>query len=402
MELLVDEAEQQTIPLPDSDDLQELLDGPPSDLILAARYLKEHLGSYFGNRIEREFGELKPQEVHEIIGQLNLVGIVTTNYDCLLEESLPPGWTPVVPSGESRMNLDQKRFVLKLHGSCRPDVRTVVIDPDDYRRVMQNQWLMATMNRLYANHTFLFVGFGLRDPDTVATLEPLKELFGETARQHYALINGAEVGPIRERDLKERLHVHPLRYSTPDGSHDEVTEFLRRLAGLATGPGAKRNVTRSLLLVGGCAESERSTRLLVKQASRDWEVDGQLPFMIPNLPHSTDLGELRSGASRQLGIAERHLELKFEGAVFATKNKNPALGDGAGVYRFQFVVVTIKKPPADVVSHLARIGDREATWMTLSELRSHRMTARLNLDPLVRLSGIFGSDLENLPVSVRW
>jgi hypothetical protein len=389
---LAEEARREGIELTGSDDLDDLINGSPPDMMLAAGYLRHRLGGRFGDYVRRRFGALEPQPVHRAIARLNLAGIVTTNYDCLLERVLP-GWTAFVPP--QPMQTREREFIFKPHGSCDRDPMAVVIDPDDYRAVLNDRAVIKLMEHLYQRYTFLFVGFGMRDPDTIATLEPLKEVFGDAAaNRHYALLHRSEAGPIRREDLRERMGVHVIAYD----DHDEVPAFLEALARLG-----KRDVTKSLLLVGGCARDARSTRLLVKESTEEWALDdGSRPWFCPNRPHTTDLDVLRRGAGRQLGIAEEDLELEIRGDLFETSTRNPLLGDRSGTYRFQLVVVRITRPPGDPQAHFERVADRPTAWMTLSELRGHRATSLRNGDVLRRLSDEFGSDLEDLPVSVQW
>lgn len=64
-------------------------------------------------------------------------------------------------------------------------------------------------------------------------------------------------------------------------------------------------------------------------------------------------------------------------------------------------MLTVTAPIEDVASHFAKVGDRPARWMSLSELRNHPPTMSLNREPFLRMCDQFGSDLEHPPVSVR-
>jgi hypothetical protein len=383
-------------PLRDGDDLDQLIAGPPSDLILAAGYLKTLLGKrLFGRCIHEQFGDLQPTEIHRAIARMHLAGVVTTNFDCLLETVLPD-WTIVLPGNE--MNLDARNFIIKLHGSCQPEPHKVVIAPGDYKDVMGHARLVATMNMLYSRYTFLFIGFGLSDPDTVATLEPLRDVFGETWRQHYALMSSAEVGPIRERDLEQRLNVRLLKYSIPDGDHAEAVAFLEQLAGSYVHD-TRRDVDRTLVVMGARSLHERSTRVLVKVASESWLTEWGLPYMLPNMKPTDDPLKVQAWVAREFGLPLESVNVKRAGPLYSSKNKKPGAGDESGVYRFRHFEITLKPTVDGSAAVYSQIGGRPARWMTLTELKAHKATMSVNGDPICRLGDLFGSDQEDLSIS---
>lgn len=395
---LKQEADDQLTQLNDGGELGQLLAGPPSDLILAAGYLKEKLGeNLLGERIKRELGALRPTNIHRAIARLHLAGVVTTNYDCLIEDVLP-GWTVVLPT--SSMSLDQREFIVKLHGSCRPEPHKVVIAPSDYKELLRNQRLVAVMGRLYTNYTFLFVGFGMSDPDTVATLEPLRDVFGETSRLHYALMSEDEIGPIRTGDLKRRLNVTVLPYASPDGSHSEVVTFIDQLADSFVPVTSRRDVDRTLVNIGARSPGERSTRVLVKESSESWRTGFGLPYMSPNMKYTEDVGKVQAWVAREFDLPLDTVRVVPQGSLYETDNKNPSYGDASGLYRFQNFEILLS-PQVDGASDVFRqVGGRPARWMTLTEIKAHRATMAVNRAPMDRLGDLYGSDLEDLAVSV--
>lgn len=158
----------------------------------------------------------------------------------------------------------------------------------------------------------------------------------------------------------------------------------------------KRNVSRVVLLVVAQRPGERARRLLVKPASEDWRLLPELPYMLPSVPVSASVDEIRHDASVQLGLEPDALELELRGSPVWTSNMNPSMGDRSGDYVFQLAVVTRVDGVVDVLTHFADVGDRPGTWATLNELTQHEATRTQNGDIYRCIRELWGSNLERL------
>jgi SAM-dependent methyltransferase len=397
---LVQEAHRQALKIEHEHELTELITGPPEDLIIAAGYLRKQMGETFDHFIKQRFSSkyVIPGRVHAAMGELPVVGIVTTNYDALIEGRFPD-WEVVLPGSPEVANVD-KNFILKTHGTAKYP-STVVIGPADYQRVSGDTALQKTLERLFQQYTFLFVGFGLSDPDTITVLEQLKLAFGGHQKRHYALIDGTRTGEIRRADLWERLHVQSLVYTPPDEEHVEVAKFLEQLGKLS----GKRHVARTLLLIKALATfgaTAGAPRLLVCPGSSDWKSDAGEPcYMLPNVnvfPGAPDFNEV---VANYLGVGVECLKLVSSGEPFETKNRNPRLGKDSGTYTFQLVSVEFADPPEDLAAGLRLMHDRMFQWTTLNQIRDHAPTMERNGDVFRRISREFGSVLEKLPAALE-
>jgi len=159
----------------------------------------------------------------------------------------------------------------------------------------------------------------------------------------------------------------------------------------------KRNVSRVVLIVVAQRSGERARRLLVKPAFEDWRVGPELPFMLPSVPVSASVDEIRHDASVQLGLEPDALELELRGNPVWTSNKNPSVGERSGDYVFQLAVVTRVDGVVDAVAQFAQVGDRPGTWATLKELSDHDATRTQNGDIFRCIRELWGSNLEHLP-----
>jgi hypothetical protein len=111
----------------------------------------------------------KPNRLHEALADLAVAGapvrIVTTNYDshlstalsgrgCQVEEYV----SPALPMG------DDFTGVVYLHGSLRQERhRLVVTDGDFGRAYLRDAWAARFLERMFATHTVLFVGYSHGD-----------------------------------------------------------------------------------------------------------------------------------------------------------------------------------------------------------------------------------------------
>ena len=126
----------------------------------------------------------RPSKVCAIIGKLRSRGIVTTNYDRVLDPSLSPQHYRLTNSLEKLKQVptalaSNHGFLLKLHGDIDdgldPADPTVgrgapfmVLSKGDYSALVQGERLNALIAALHAislENSLLFLGYSFRDPD---------------------------------------------------------------------------------------------------------------------------------------------------------------------------------------------------------------------------------------------
>ena len=110
-----------------------------------------------------------PTVAHYLVSALPSRFFITTNYDDLLENALESArrWPVRVVSDRDVSvtgGLDGC-FVVKFHG-CASQGGSIVLSRDDYEDIFVHRPAMALLlESLLLNHTFLFLGYSLRDPD---------------------------------------------------------------------------------------------------------------------------------------------------------------------------------------------------------------------------------------------
>ncbi|AKT36030.1 SIR2 family protein [Chondromyces crocatus] len=221
-------------------ELDELIQGNQLlDAISAAKHL---LRVDFEREVLRSLDDRGIPDVPEAAAAIaalspRLWSVITTNLDRLLSRAFSGAWDELTdPPG----NLAQdKHYILKIHGTLR-DARTWVFTRDQYDKAMfASPQLQATIGALYRTHPFLFLGFGLADDNIDLTLGQIRAQSGGQPPTHYALLPKGITGPSRRRKLEDS-GVRLIEYPNERGTHAELTQILRWLAGPAAAavPGA--------------------------------------------------------------------------------------------------------------------------------------------------------------------
>jgi len=162
-----------------------------------------------------------------------LAGVVTTNLDRLLERALGGAWPAIInPVADL---LQRPRYIFKPHGTI-DDASTWVFTREEYDQAMfGSQALQDLFTAIYRARTLLFVGASLTDDDFGLTLGRIRFLAGRNLPTHYAILPGA-VLPMRRQKL-EAAGIRLLVYENKSGTHHEVVDILKTLAGTASASG---------------------------------------------------------------------------------------------------------------------------------------------------------------------
>lgn len=212
------------------------------DFLMLAEFARDTLGAWRYTQLLKQELDLPvpPSPVHRLIAGTNYRGIITTNYDLLLENAIaqvrgrvPSAFTTNGIEAMGEALFSPELFIYKLHGDIRSPGSIVLSTRDYDRMILRNPHVRSFLFGAVLNHTLLFVGYSLGDPDFNLLLRELTLMFESYVPDHYALL--PHTGAFEREHLLERMNIHVIPYDPAD-NHREVGEVLRVLHDLAPVP----------------------------------------------------------------------------------------------------------------------------------------------------------------------
>ena len=168
----------------------------PSDVADLTAFAQWAVNSTGGDRsminaeITRAFGSATtPTPTQLRVARLPAASFWTPNYDRLLERALDAAGKPVVVRAEERDFARPLRAggveLLKMHGTVdHPD--GCVLTADDYAAYALRRGLFLDHLRVQlVSHSFLFLGFGLTDPNVLRVLAETRARHGSNKAPHF-------------------------------------------------------------------------------------------------------------------------------------------------------------------------------------------------------------------------
>jgi len=228
------------IPRAKTQGLDELVE--KKDWFSLAEFARMTLTPYdFGQVLKAMFGSTaQPSHAHELIARTDFRGIITTNYDRLLEitltrvrNDLPSAFTTKGIDAMAVALFAPELFIYKMHGDIG-EPSSIVLTASDYdRMILFSPHSRSFLHGAMLNYTLLFVGYSLSDPDFQLVLRELSLMFQNYVPKHFALVpNG---GDFAEEHLLRRLNVQAIGYDPADG-HREAVDVLEELQAIAPFP----------------------------------------------------------------------------------------------------------------------------------------------------------------------
>src|SRR5262249_43256700 len=85
------------------------------------------------------------------------------------------------------------------------------------------EYINMRLCSLAAQHSLLFVGYSLSDPDLEHQLQRVLDAQGELARFHYLVVD--KINPLRRQAFRDQRKIQTIEI----GSYDNLEQFLRDL-----------------------------------------------------------------------------------------------------------------------------------------------------------------------------
>ena len=229
--------------------LRKLL--PPADMDEAVR-------QRFGNHVLAQAEDAKRKSMESRLRSLvrgPWSGIVTTNYDVLIERAIGE-WVDreVVMVSEDNPRLGTVLasppsagfFFVKTHGSVSGG--RVVLSTEEYDRTyLGTDRMTSFLSAMMLRYFVVFVGCSLED-EIVRMRRKLSVDFDGLIPSAYALLPDTEQNRVRSGWLREFAKIESILYPSLDTTHESVQQFLEQAAGcsdIATAENPTEDLTRS-------------------------------------------------------------------------------------------------------------------------------------------------------------
>ncbi|PPH05299.1 hypothetical protein C5C44_04205 [Rathayibacter sp. AY1F6] len=163
--------------------------------------LKLMIAKYIGGL--KELAEPTLLTERETLSRAKVHAVITTNYDCVLEEAFPDYKVYV---GQQDILFAAPQYVgeiYKIHGSIS-NSRSLVFTGEDYAAYRRkNPYLIAKIMTLFVEHPVIFIGYSLRDPHILDLLATLVSCLSDDQLRTFnrRLIFVGRVGPNRPKGL---------------------------------------------------------------------------------------------------------------------------------------------------------------------------------------------------------
>ena len=122
-----------------------------------------------------------PEYIDEfsLIGTLNVDGIITTNWDQLIETLFPKYKSYIGQQGLLFSNPQSIGEIYKIHGCCT-DPSSLILTEEDYTDFNEkNVYLAAKLITIFVEHPVIFIGYSLEDPNITLLLSSIAKCIGK-------------------------------------------------------------------------------------------------------------------------------------------------------------------------------------------------------------------------------
>lgn len=193
---------------------------------------------------------LQPGKIARAVANWPLAGLITTNYDSVLETALlgigTKGWVPVgnVDTEVQKISGGAERVVWHVHGDAsNPERSRLILTREDYDSLyLHESNVFEAMRGLLSSHRLVVVGFGFVDPEVSRMIRKVGKA-GSPDRQIYAFLGGIE-GPDHQDDreeLRDYSNVDVIPYGMPRGDHSELRQLVDVYGSLIIGRSLRLN-----------------------------------------------------------------------------------------------------------------------------------------------------------------
>lgn len=161
-------------------------------LKIAQMYYNERKNNEYLDKVQSvlnlESASINP--IHKILLELKPNHILTTNYDCLLEQAAKEYHYPfsVVENDSSLAQAKHGSYIVKVHGDFTDGGNNIVLKEDDYLNYEKNYPLIKSfLESLFASKVVLFIGYGYNDDNLKLILNHVRSVLGSNSPRSYLI-----------------------------------------------------------------------------------------------------------------------------------------------------------------------------------------------------------------------
>jgi hypothetical protein len=115
----------------------------------------------------------------KLLSELNVDGVITTNWDLFLEQIFPDYKVYVGQQELLFSNPQEIGEIYKIHGSCNSPESLVLVEGDYQTFNDRNAYLAAKLITLFVEHPVIFIGYSISDPNIGELLRAISLCIGK-------------------------------------------------------------------------------------------------------------------------------------------------------------------------------------------------------------------------------
>ncbi|MFV0610241.1 SIR2 family protein [Klebsiella aerogenes] len=185
--------------------------------------IKNHNKREIYTTFEKETSLKKESDIHKNLSKISRK-IITTNYDCLIEDNTNIEKIDTNSVYKLQKLDDADEFVLKIHG-CTSAIDNAVIFTADYKNLYEENGLAKfQLTKILSTHHCLFIGYSLSDHYLVELFDSLNDIYEGLGKEHYIIStenishNFIDTIKISSYDDIEKIVDILTEYSNPETS----------------------------------------------------------------------------------------------------------------------------------------------------------------------------------------
>ncbi len=261
-------------------------------LLAAARLLRDGLQpAGFCSFLSTAFRDARPDQRHRTAARLPFAGILTTNFDTLIEDAIiiaRQGRSSVRVLNQTQipelmLGLRERRLgVVHVHGEVT-DSQSIILAKPDYTALKKNPQFRQYFQTLCSTYTFLFVGYSLQDEDLLLFLDEVFAKTGGHAGPHFVLEHPSKITSARRKEFGECYGIRFLEDKAVSGkSYPDILQFLQELEAILPVSAETAEDVSELFQDWGCRDlkQESSPGRLMFRGVRSASFGEELPIAL--------------------------------------------------------------------------------------------------------------------------